>query len=185
MQPFLNSIVYRSKEGIIRERKATLMKFRKKLIGIITALTILVSGSMNVMAAEIDTATENEGIQYTVYTDSTCTEVVSTGVISPRIQEYAPVTLTNGQTITYRNPSGEGYTISAKTRVYLSWKLNRTCKISLNFRGENTGNTPYSFLSKVQNYGASFMVNTTDKYSIHVTNLSSDPVTITYMGIEF
>ena len=192
MQPFFNSIVYRSKEGIIRERKATLMKFRKKIISFITALTILLSGSGSVMAAGSTDKTIVDPDQlewtYTIYSDPSCTEVVDTGVFyNPKTRKtFGPFSLASGHHVKI-TPSGEdGFFILGGTKVQIQWKLNRAIKHTAYMQGAGRSQIAYSFgPSTIQSYGTTFTVNEMDAYYFVLTNWSSEDVTLNSFDISY
>lgn len=158
---------------------------RKKLSIIMIAITVFLSFNSVVLAENSAGETSNiiTTFHYTVYDSDG--EVIETGVIPNRQERmmWKGITLSNGHTAHLRTELDKPFYIRQGTNISFKVSLNRMALAQCYLKGPVIIGSTDS--RNLLNITVLTQANVSGDYEGIVTNLSSDPITITSASLEF
>ena len=165
------------------------MKILMKISTIFLLMTILLLSPF-----QVDAINSEEGIYYKVYDENE--DVVEEGTI-PSNREIGPyyswntnITLDNGWYTAFLLPGPKAFYVTKDTPMLFSYRLDRSAKIKYTFYSDSVPSTSYPtvWISRTLTASNSTILEKADRtnyYFVGITNVSSDPITITFADFTF
>lgn len=167
-------------------------KHIKKIISLISVMAFLLSASLTVSAQEVTDNNQQEGtvheVSYTVYDSEgnfKCSGILAPSENPSSRMNYSPVTLSNRDVMYLKNGSSN-FLVLDNVRVTMAFGLNRNANVLAHIM-ENIRN---SALNSWSGFTGGLSFSATTYYSVNevygmITNVSSDPITVTWASFTF
>lgn len=152
------------------------MKARFKLL-ICTLLVVFAMMSASAFAAD------NQTTQVYDLSDLKATITTANGDISPQIA-LPSGDLKNGYTVTYSNPDGSAFYVTAGTTVTFTAILDESAHVVMGYKN-SSGTKTQTYDDTAKTNTTQISITTTGYYRFYLTNVSSDTITITGGSITF
>lgn len=158
---------------------------KQRILGLLLVLCLFASGSSIAFAASNDSLVMS--LDYTIYDKDM--NVIKTGTVlsGARYTWDDDITLDNGDVAIFTPSSNsKGLYCEKGTTMSFSYSLDRSAFHRARLRAYLTGSTSeYVTERTAKALSTNYVAQSTDHYYGMITNLSSDPITITMLSITF
>lgn len=155
----------------------------------IISLIVLNYGDVYAISQDdVDISNKYVPIAYTVYADSSMTEVIEEGTISNPMSKYSwsGIVLQNGQVAVFAPTSNaNGFYCVSGTNVHISYTLSKTAYHNFKYCLSSNQSVRLNYYWTIGAYNTTYTAPSTGYYFGQIINLSSDAFSISNFTVTF